>query len=142
MRLGHVGDNGGFPVSDFAMSGVEVRGGAANSLCAYYFDISPTSASLVVEPDSDGTKTVTYPLSQNFVAGRWTHLALVIDTPAGKAPTATVSLDGVTALDKQPITPALCGFGTLTDVATGLFCISGTATDIDLRTDNVAVWTN
>ena len=142
LRLGHAGDNGGFPTMDFATSGIQARGSGANSLCSYYFDISPTSASFVVEPDVDGTKTATYPLTQHFVAGKWTHVAVVIDTPAGMAPTVTVSLDGVTALDKQPITPTLCGFGTLTDVSTGLFCVQGTATDIDVRTDNVAVWTN
>ena len=83
----------------------------------------------------------TYELSQHFVPGAWTHVALVFDTPAGNAPTLNVSLDGVTVLDKQ-VTPPICGLATVVEVTPGLFCVNANATDVDVRTDNLAIWTN
>lgn len=127
----------------FASTSIGLGSTADGTHCDYYFATRAGSTSLVVEPSvNGGAGTVTYPLARAIEAGPWTHVAFAFDTAQGATPTVTVSLDGVVALDKQAITPPSCGFGTVSEVGPGLYCVSGNDVELDVRTDNVVVWTD
>ncbi len=133
----HVASDG-FPNS-LATGELQLRDTRPTSICNHYFSLSPDgTASLVVESGTDSTQNKVYPMTRGITPGSWSHLTIEFDTPPSGPPRATVWIDGAIALQEQTLSNASCGYETLSRMSLGAFCVN---TDVDLRVDNLVVWT-
>jgi hypothetical protein len=130
-------DGAGFP-TDLATAELQLRDARPTSICNHYFSLRPDgTASFVVESGSDSTQNKVYPMTRGITPGRWSHLTIVLDTPRSGPLKATVWIDEAIAL-QQTLSNASCGYETLSRMSLGAFC---PGTDVDVRVDNLVVWT-
>ncbi len=117
---------------------LQLRDARPTSICNHYFSLSSDgTASFVVESGSDSTQNKVYPMTLGITPGRWSHVTIVLDTPRSGPLKATVWIDGAIAL-QQTLSNASCGYEALSRMSLGAFCPSP---DVDLRVDNLVVWT-
>ena len=119
--------DGGAFTSDVAIMEISIGGPGDQGDCGYYFNVSPTQVSLVIERAADQS----YPLSKRWVAGVWTHVELGIDTG-----NVSVKFDGLPVGGGAQ--PAACKYGFLNDLDVGMLCVA-TGVDTEVHVDNVVV---
>ncbi len=140
LLLGHLDDTTGFPLGT-ALNSITVSAPDGTGPCQVYFDVRPGGSNLIFDSETDRTKTKAFPLSVLVQARTWTHVALEIRSPMGSPPQVNVVIDGNVALANAPIPASLlCKYGRLQTVTVGFFCFGGTS-DVELRVDNLAAWT-